>query len=311
MLKVIGHITPDTDSTCSPIVYAWYLNEIKKIEAKAFISGDDLNKETEFVLDRFGILKPESLDEFSDGDELVIIDTNNPDELLPGIEKATIVELIDHHKLSGLTTSVPLRIVMEPLACSATVLWDVMHCDSEDLFLPVEMAGLLQSAIISDTLNLSSPTTTDKDRDVLNKLSEITGISNDELAAEMFAAKSDLTGMSAEDLILMDSKVYEFAGKKVRMSVLETTAPEKSLEMEGEIEGAVSRIKNEQGLDMVFFFVVDIVKNNSTLLVFADEEKEIAEKAFDKEPQGNQFMLEGVVSRKKQMVPAVEKSLGN
>lgn len=310
MIKVIGHITPDTDATCSPIVYAWYLNEIQKVKAQAFISGAELNKETEYVLDRFGINKPDSLDSFSDGDRVVVIDTNNPDELLPGLEKATILELIDHHKLAGLTTTEPLSITMKPLACSATVLWDHMSCDADHLSLPVEMAGLMQAAILSDTLNLTSPTTTDRDREVVTHLSEITGISNDELSSEMFAAKSDLTGMSAEDLVLMDSKVYEFSGKKVRMSVLETTAPEKSLEMEDELEVAIARIKEGQGLDMIFFFVVDIVKNNSVLLVFTDGEREIAQKAFGVNAEENRLMLENVVSRKKQMVPAIEKTLG-
>lgn len=304
MLKVIGHINPDTDSTCSPIVYVWYLKEEQGIDAQAFLSGEP-NKEALFVLEKFGIEKPEIISEFAEDDKLIIIDTNNPDELLPGYEKAEIVELIDHHKLAGLTTDSPLKITMIPLACSATVLWEVMDRDKK-ISLPKEIAGLMLAAIVSDTLKFSSPTTTDRDREVAEKLAEIAEVEIDALAEEMFAAKSDLTGMSAKDMLLSDSKMYEMNGKKARMSVLETTAPENALEMKAEIENAVSDIKSEEGLDAVFFFVVDIMNNASTLLLFTDEEREIAEKAFEKTFDGDELFLEGVVSRKKQMVPKIE-----
>lgn len=304
MLKVIGHINPDTDSTCSPIVYAWYLKEQQGIDAQAFLSGEP-NKEALFVLEKFGIEKPEIISEFAENDKLVVIDTNNPDELLPGHDEAEIVELIDHHKLAGLTTDSPLKITMIPLACSATVLWEVMGLDKRDS-LPKEIAGLMLAAIVSDTLKFSSPTTTDRDREVAEKLAEIAEVDINTLAEDMFAAKSDLTGMSAKDILFSDSKVYEMNGKKARMSVLETTAPENALAMKAEIEAAVSEIKSEEGLDAVFFFVVDIMNNASTLLLFTDEEQGIAEKAFEKTFDGDELFLEGVVSRKKQMVPKIE-----
>lgn len=100
MIKVIGHFPPDTDTVCSPIVYAWYLTNFKGMPAKAYRAGE-LNRETEYVLNRFGIEKPEIMNEIIEGDELIIMDTNNPDEILKGLEKAKILEIIDHHKLIG------------------------------------------------------------------------------------------------------------------------------------------------------------------------------------------------------------------
>lgn len=304
MLKVIGHINPDTDSTCSPIVYAWFLKEEQGIDARAFLSGEP-NKEALFVLEKFGIEKPEIISEFNEGDELVVIDTNNPDELLPGHDKATIVELIDHHKFAGLTTEAPLKVTMIPLACSATVLWEVMGRDSK-IGLPKEIAGLMLAAIVSDTLKFTSPTTTERDIEVAQKLSEIAEVDIDSLAEEMFAAKSDLSGMSARDIIFSDSKVYEMNGKKARMSVLETTAPQNALTMKDELLAAISEIKNEEHLDALFFFVVDIVNNTSTLLSADEMEQGIAEKAFATSFTENEAILDGIVSRKKQMVPKIE-----
>lgn len=306
-LKIIGHINPDTDSTCSPIVYAWYLREYMEVDAMPFLSGEP-NKEALFVLEKFGIEKPEIISEFTEDDTLVIIDTNNPDELLPGYDKAEIVEIIDHHKLAGLTTNAPVEITMIPLACSATVLWEVMG-GGDDLDLPKDIAGLMLSAILSDTLKFTSPTTTERDIEVAEKLAVISGIDVEVYAEEMFAAKSDLTGMSAKDIILSDSKVFDFPEKKTRVSVLETTAPKGAFALKREIESAIKELKSEEDIDMLFFFVVDIVKNESTLLCFEVEEQFVASRAFNASFDANEMILEGVVSRKKQMVPALEKAL--
>ncbi|MDD3647920.1 MAG: DHH family phosphoesterase, partial [Candidatus Dojkabacteria bacterium] len=128
MIKVFGHKSPDTDSICSPIVYAWYLTNKTNAEAKAFRLGN-MNREAEFILNKFEFETPELLEKLEAEEKVVIIDTSNPEELPDDLENAEIVEIIDHHKLGGLTTPAPLRMTLRPIACSATVIWQIMKSD--------------------------------------------------------------------------------------------------------------------------------------------------------------------------------------
>lgn len=309
-LKVFGHITPDTDSTCAPIVYAWFLNEFLEVPAKAYVTGS-LNKETAYVLDYFEVETPEVIESLSENDEVVIVDTNNPEELPDGIKSAQIAEIIDHHKLvGGLTTESPISITMKPLGCSSTIVWQMID-EYEDVVMPASMAGLLLAGIISDTLKFTSPTTTQDDKDAAEVLAEIAAVSVDELAEKMFAAKSDLSGMSASDIVTMDSKVFEMSGKKLRVSVLETTNTEIAKSMKDELLSAmVSKIEEEKSEHM-FFFIVDIIAGNADLLVSDTQAKSLAEKAFSKEFVDDYMHLPGVVSRKKQMIPALEGAIAS
>lgn len=304
-LKVIGHINPDSDTVCSPIAYAWYLSGKKGIEAQAFIAGP-LNKETAFILDHFSIETPEILKHFSGDDEVIIMDTNNPDELLPGIDKAKIRGIIDHHKLvGGLQTEEPLMIAMEPIACTATIAWHIMQREHHTE-LPKEIAGIMLSAILSDTLKFTSPTTTEEDKKAAHALAEICGEDIDSLAEKMFAAKSDLSGMDTRNILTVDSKIFEFGDKKARISVLETTKPENALDMLHELQGEMVTMKREDSLDHAFFFVVDILKTEAHLIVSDEEERIIAEEAFEAKFEEDTLLLPGVVSRKKQIIPALE-----
>ncbi len=304
-LKVIGHINPDSDTVCSPIAYAWYLSNKKDTHAKAFIAGP-LNKETAFILNHFGIETPEILKHFTADDKVIIMDTNNPDELLPGFEKAKIRGIIDHHKLvGGLQTEEPLMMVTEPIACTATIAWHIMQREGHT-DIPKEIAGIMLCAILSDTLKFTSPTTTEQDKKAAQELAHICGEDIDSLAENMFAAKSDLTGMSLRDILTVDSKVFEFGGKKVRLSVLETTKPENALQMIPALENEMTAMRHEEKLDHTFFFVVDILNTQAHLIVTTEEERLVAEEAFDAKFEGESLLLPGVVSRKKQIIPALE-----
>lgn len=306
MLKVIGHKAPDTDTVCSAISYAWFLNQKGK-EAKAFRAGD-LNKETAFVLQKFGIQEPEILERFLEKDEIVIVDTNNKEELLEGIDQAQIKEIIDHHKLTGtLATSEPISVIIKPWASTASIIWK--HMKHSEVEMSKEIAGLLLAAILSDTLKFTSPTTTGRDKQSADELARIAGVDIDSFADEMFTAKSDLSGMSAKDLLLVDSKVFDFGENKTRISVLETTKPENALAMTKDLIKQASELKKSESLKYLFFFVVDILKSESTLIVVSDAEKEISKKAFGREGKGSTIQLPEVVSRKKQMVPNLEEAI--
>ncbi len=301
----MGHVPPDTDSVCSPIVYAWYLNQTG-VTAKAVTSGK-LNKETQFLLQHFNVPAPESIESVGEGDQLIIVDTNNPEELISGYDKATIVEIIDHHKLAGLTTPAPTKVTIRTYACVATVLYDLLD---EEIAknMPKEIAGLMLAAILSDTLNFTSPTTTDRDREAAKVLSEHVGVDMTELAMQMFTAKSNLEGMTPADILTSDHKNFKFGAQTYKVAVLETTDPQQALNRKEELLNEMQKIKTDENLAGIFFFVVDILKSEATLMASDNACKPLAEKAFGKTFENELMVLPGVVSRKKQMVPPLEKA---
>ena len=303
MIKVFGHKSPDADATCAPISYAWFLKQ-KGQEAEAFVLGE-LNRETEFVLKTAGVEKPKLLEKLSEDDEVAIVDTNNPEELPDGINEASVKTIIDHHKLGGLKTESPVEIYMKPVGCSSTLVYQIMK--ENDITPSKEIATLLLSAILSDTLKFTSPTTTEDDTNAADTLAGICGLDMEKHSGAMFTAKSDLAGMSARDILMMDSKVFDFGGKKVRISVLETTKPENAKAKANEIKGEMEKVKSEEKLDAAYFFVVDIIKSSGELFAGTDEEQKFAESAFGSSFIGGYMNLPGVVSRKKQIVPAFEK----
>ena len=306
MTKVFGHKSPDTDATCSAIIWSWYLHEYTSAEAMPYVLGE-LNTETRFVLNKWGMDTPALLEELAEGDEVVVVDTNNPQELPENIGDAKVVQIIDHHKLvGGLTTTGPVDITMRPLACTATVMHDLMG-ESVAAQLPREIAGLMLSCILSDTLEFRSPTTTPHDKDVAEKLAKQLGIKISDYAAEMFAAKSDVSEFSDIGLVKMDSKKYDIGGTNFRISVLETTTPETVLSRkEGLVTAIQACITEENDVDEVLLFVIDILKKEATILTYNDLTKKVIEASFGVTVESDTEVLPGIVSRKKQILPSLK-----
>jgi manganese-dependent inorganic pyrophosphatase len=299
--QVFGHKSPDTDSTGSPIVWAWYLNEVKGVAAAPKLLGEP-NTEALFVLERWNLDKPEIIDGVEAGAPVVIVDTNNPAELPDAINDADITAIIDHHKLvGGLETKGPIDITIRPLACTATIMYDLMGDDAAKM--PEAIKGAALSCIISDTLEFRSPTTTDRDREVVEALAADLGVDVAAYASEMFEAKSDISAFSDAELIRMDSKEYEVDGTKFRVSVLETTAPKLVLDRKDSLMASFADVAKEDGVDEVLLFAVDILNEEATLLVPNDLVKGVAEKSFGATVTGDTVVLPGVMSRKKQIIP--------
>jgi len=298
-IQVFGHKSPDTDSTGSPIIWAWYLNEVKGTPAEAKLLGEP-NTEAAWLLNRWDMPKPAIIGDVADDAAVVIVDTNNPAELPANINGADVQAIIDHHKLvGGLETKGPIDITIRPVACTATIMHDLMG----DIEMPDHIKGAMLTCILSDTLEFRSPTTTDHDKAVCDKLAADLGIDIPSYAAEMFAAKSDVSSFSDAELLRMDSKEYEVDGTKFRVSVLETTAPGVVLDRKASLMDSMTTVASEDGVDQVLLFVVDILNEEATLLVPNDLVKTVAEKSFDASVDGDAVVLPGVMSRKKQIIP--------
>ncbi|VAW02701.1 Manganese-dependent inorganic pyrophosphatase [hydrothermal vent metagenome] len=298
---VFGHKSPDTDSTGSALIWAWYLNEVKGVAAAPKLLGEP-NTEALFMLKHWALEKPRIIDGIEAGQDCVIVDTNNPAELPEAINAANVQAIIDHHKLvGGLETSGPIEITIRPLACTATIMIDLMGADASRM--PDNIKGAALTCILSDTLEFRSPTTTDHDRAVAESLAADLGINIAEYAAEMFAAKSDISAFTDAELLRMDSKEYTVGDTKFRVSVLETTAPATVLARKDSLMRAMQTVASEDGVDQVLLFVVDILNEEATLLVPNDFVRSVALKSFGVQADGDTLVLPGVMSRKKQIIP--------
>lgn len=300
-IHVFGHKAPDTDSAGSALIWAWYLTNHRGQKAEAKLLGQP-NSEAAFVMERWGFDTPAIIDDVAAGQDCVIVDTNNPAELPAGIAEANVIQIIDHHKLfGGLETRAPIDVTIKPLACTATVMHNLMGDNAADL--PDEIKGLMLSCILSDTLEFRSPTTTDQDRSLAQDLAADLNIEISGYASELFAAKSDVSRFSAAELLRMDSKEFEIEGVKFRVSVLETTSPETVLARKAELMEAMPKVAGEDKVNEVLLFVVDILREEATMLIPNDLSARVASKSFGVEVEGDSVVLPGIMSRKKQIIP--------
>ncbi len=257
------------------------------------------------MLRHWGLEKPAIISDVTSEDTVVIVDTNNPAELPASINDSKITGIIDHHMLvGGLKTKNPIDITIRPLACTATIMHDLMGDAVTSA--PKAIKGAMLSCILSDTLEFRSPTTTAHDKAVAEKLAADLGVSIADLAAKMFEAKSDVSAFSDAELLRMDSKEYNVAGKELRVSVLETTAPKVVLDRKASLMKSMEAVAKEDGADQVLLFVVDIIREEATLLVPNDLVKRMAEASFGAKVSGDTVVLPGIMSRKKQIIPALK-----
>ena len=300
---VFGHKSPDTDSTGAPIVWAWWLGTQGTDAAPALLG--EPNTEAAFVLDRWSLDKPRIIDDVDADQAVVIVDTNNPAELPDGVGGADVRQIIDHHKLfGGIETKGPIDVVIRPYACTVTVMAELMGDALHSA--PEGVRGAALSCILSDTLEFRSPTTTPADRALAETLAEGLGVSIPDYAAEMFAAKSDVSAFSEAELLRMDSKEFEVDGVSFRVSVLETTSPGQVLSRKDALMAAMPQVAEEDGVQQVLLFVVDILNEEATMLIPNPLVKDVAQNSFGATVEGDAVVLPGVMSRKKQIIPALK-----
>ncbi len=302
MKHIIGHKNPDTDTVCSAIAYEHFLKE-QNVEAKAFVLGK-VNNETKFVLDYFKVDEPEHITELPRGAEIILLDHNEEKQSIDNIKDLDIVEIIDHHKIK-LETDKPISIYIKPLGSSCSIIAEKYFETQTDL--PRDIAGLLLAGIVSDTLFFRSPTTTETDKQLVEKLKKISEIDDvEKFSLEMFNAKSDLGDIAAEELIKLDYKVFEFGGNEYGIGVMETTNVDFGLNKKEELIEKMKEIKEKDGLKGLFFVIVDILNEKSYTLCSGQDEKELFEELFSARDDDGVLFADKLVSRKKQIVPAFE-----
>ena len=304
-ILIFGHKNPDTDTICSALVKE-ILNKKKGCEKSKAVRLGNLNKETQYALKYLGLEEPELIEKVEEGQEVILVDHNEFNQSVEGIEKAKILEVVDHHRISNFETSEPLYYTAKPYGCTSTILFE----EFKQLGHEIEKteAILMASAIISDTLLLKSPTTTDHDRKALEELGKIAGINIEEYGLEMLKAGTDLDDFSAEELINLDAKNLDKDGTKFVIAQVNTVSIEDVLKRQNELEEAMKNAIAEKGLSLFVLAITDILNSNSEIIALGTK-TDAVEKAFDKKLENNRAFLEGVVSRKKQLLPVIDKNI--
>jgi len=268
----------------------------------------DLNPETQFVLKKFGIPVPELMTDAT-GKKLIIVDHSETTQSPDNFDKAEIIEIVDHHKIGDLTTPNPIFFLSMPVGCTCTVI-KILY-DYFGIEIPKEIAGIMLSAILSDTVMFKSVTTTDEDKKRAEELAKIAGIEDMQAyAMEMFKAKSDVAGKTPRDLIFRDFKDYVMSGKKVGVGQLEVVDLSLLDELKDPIYEEMKKVKEEGERHSIFLMLTDVMKEATELLVISDEPV-VVEKAFGVPLKERSVWLEKVMSRKKQVVPPLEKAFAS
>lgn len=301
MAKVLifGHKNPDTDTICSSIVYADLKNRLG-LEAEAVRLGE-VNAETQFALDYFKSEAPRLVEKVAEeASEVILVDHNEFQQSAEDIREVRILEVIDHHRIANFETSDPLYYRAEPVGCTATILKKMYKENGVEI--PKEMAGLMLSAIISDSLLFKSPTCTDQDIAAAKELAEIAGVNADEYGLDMLKAGADLSEKTIEQLLTLDAKEFQMGDYKTEIAQVNAVDVNEVLARQTELEAAISYAIEIKGLDLFLLVVTDILNNDSVALALGNQTAAV-EEAYNVKLENNTAVLKGVVSRKKQIVP--------
>lgn len=297
---VFGHKSPDTDSITSSLVMANLEKELGNDDVIACRLGN-LNKETEYVLNYFDIEAPKLVEKVDNNDDVILVDHNSPSESVENLENANIKKVVDHHKIA-LETSYPLFYRAEPVGCTETILLKLY--EENNIEVTKEIASLMLSAIISDTLLLKSPTTTDDDKKAVEKLAEIANVDYETYGLDMLKAGTDLSDFSVDEILKLDAKQIDFKDVRSIVNQVNTADISEVMKMKDDLEAGINKIIDDEGLDLFMLLITDIINSNSQVIVLGKDAK-LVEKAYGVKLEDNTALLKGVVSRKKQVVPVM------
>lgn len=300
-ILIFGHQNPDTDTICSAIAYADLKNKLG-FNAEPVRLGQ-VNGETQYALDYFKQESPRLVETAANEvNGVILVDHNERQQSIKDIEDVQVLEVIDHHRIANFETAEPLYYRAEPVGCTATIL-NKMYKEN-NVTIEKEIAGLMLSAIISDSLLFKSPTCTDQDVAAAKELAEIAGVDAEEYGLNMLKAGADLSKKTVKELISLDAKEFTLGSKKVEIAQVNTVDIEDVRKRQAELEAVISKVVAEKNLDLFLLVITDILENDSLALAIGNEADKV-EKAFNVTLENNTALLKGVVSRKKQVVPVL------
>lgn len=299
---VVGHKIPDSDSIVGAIALAHLKTQIGEEAIPARLG--QLSPETQFILDKFGFAAPELKMSYA-GESLYIVDHSDIALAPDDIAEATLLGIVDHHKLGDLTSDTPLECWIRPVGCSNTVI--KMMYDFHQVAIPKDIAGMMLCAILSDTVIFKSPTCTTADIRCVEALAEMAGIEDFKaLGMEMFEVKSAVLNTPMRDLVMRDFKNFNMNGVKIGIGQLEVIDLAIFDQMKADLQADIAKLKQEEGQHSVLLLLTDIMQEGSELLLISDD-ADLALKAFDTTTVDGKAWLPGVMSRKKQVVPPLQK----
>ncbi len=298
---IFGHKNPDTDTITSALVYADLKSKVG-MDVEPVRLGE-VNGETQYALDYFKVEAPRLVDKVAaETDTVILVDHNERQQSAEDIKEVRVLEVIDHHRIANFETADPLYYRAEPVGCTATILNKIYK--EKGVEVTKEMAGLMLSAIISDSLLFKSPTCTDEDVAAANELAEIAGVDPQVYGLEMLKAGANMSTKSVAELVTLDAKEFSMGNAKVEVAQINVVDTNDVFGRQAEVEAAMETMIKEKGLDLFLLVVTDILENDSTALALGSKAAEV-EKAFNVSLQNNTALLKGVVSRKKQIVPVL------
>ncbi|MBF7016663.1 manganese-dependent inorganic pyrophosphatase [Staphylococcus durrellii] len=298
---IFGHKSPDTDAISSAIIMSDFEAQTGNNEAQAFRLGE-VGPETQYALDYFKVETPELLNDDLADQNVILVDHNEFQQSADTIANATIQHVIDHHRISNFETAAPLYYRAEPVGCTATILYKMYQERGFDI--KPEIAGLMISAIISDSLLFKSPTCTEEDKAAAEALKSIANIDLESYGLEMLKAGASTVDKSAEELLSLDAKSFNMGNHVARIGQVNTVDIDEVFDRHEELEKAMLAANNEENYDLFVLLVTDIINSNSKILVIGDDKDKVGE-AFNVTLENGTAFLPGVVSRKKQVVPQI------
>ncbi|EAF0180617.1 manganese-dependent inorganic pyrophosphatase [Listeria monocytogenes] len=295
---VFGHKNPDTDTICSAISYA----ELKKAQGADIeaVRLGELNSETAFVLDYFQVTAPRLVQTVANEvSEVALVDHNERQQSVDDIDDVTVTAVVDHHRIANFETSDPLYYRAEPVGCTTTILLKMFR--ENEVEVSKTVAGLMLSAIISDTLLFQSPTCTQEDKVAAQKLAQIADIDIQSYGMEMLKAGADVSKKTVAELLL-DAKEFNMNDNKVEIAQINVVDVNDVLSRRAEVEALMTQNIVDKGLDLYLFVITNILTNDSVGIAIGSKTA-VVEEAYGVKFVENQAPLKGVVSRKKQVVP--------
>lgn len=298
-ILVFGHQNPDTDAIGAAIAFANLQKELGK-DAEAVALGEP-NEETAFALNHFGLTAPRVVETVANEvEQVMLVDHNEFQQSAADIEKVEILAVVDHHRIANFQTANPLYYRAEPVGCTSTIILKLYKENNVEV--PKNIAGMMLSAIVSDTLLFKSPTCTQEDVQAAKELAEIAGVNLEGYGLEMLKAGTNLGTKSAAELIDLDAKSFPMGGSNLRIAQVNTVDLAEVFARQAELESAMQEANAANGYDLFVLVVTNILDSDSEILIVG-EPKENVEKAFNVTLENNRALLKGVVSRKKQVVP--------